>query len=48
MFVQISANPVDIMLVKVYMLTTNHDNDEIEKPYEEISEIKKEEVKWML
>ena len=42
-FVKISAKPVDIVLVQVYMPTTNHDDDEIEKLYEEISE--KEEVK---
>ena len=39
MFVKISAKPVDIVLVQVYMPTTNHDDDEIEKLYEEISEI---------
>ena len=30
MFVKISAKPVDIVLVQVYMPTTNHDDDEIE------------------
>jgi hypothetical protein len=39
MFVKINAKPVDIVLVQVYMPTTNHDDDEIEKLYEEISEI---------
>ena len=34
-----SAKPVDIVLVQVYMPTTNHDDDKIEKLYEEISEI---------
>ena len=29
----------DIVLVQVYMPTTNHDDDEIDKLYEEISEI---------
>ena len=38
MFVKISAKPVDIVLVQVYMPTTNYD-DEIENLYEEISEI---------
>jgi hypothetical protein len=38
MFVKTSAKPVDIVLVQVYMPTTNHD-DKIEKLYEEISEI---------
>ena len=42
-FVKISAKPVYFVLVQVYMPTTNHDDDEIEKLYEEISE--KEEVK---
>ena len=38
--VKISVKPVDIALVQVYMPTTNHDDDdEIEKLYEEISEI---------
>jgi hypothetical protein len=40
MFVKISAKPVDIVLVQVYMPTTNHDDNEIEKLYEEISEVK--------
>ena len=32
MFVKISSKPVDIVLVQVYMPTTNHDDDdEIEK-----------------
>ena len=35
-FVKISAKPVDIVLVQVYMPTINHDDDEIEKLYEEI------------
>ena len=39
MFVKISAKHVDIVLVQVYMPTTNHGDDEIEKLYEEISEI---------
>ena len=39
MFVKISAKPVDTVLVQVYMPTTNHDDDVIEKLYEEISEI---------
>jgi hypothetical protein len=39
MFVKISAKPVDIVLVQVYMPTTNHDDDKIEKLYQEISEI---------
>ena len=39
MFVKISAKPVDIMLVQVYMPTTSHDDNEIENLYEEISEI---------
>ena len=30
---------VDIVLVQVYMPSTNHNDDEIEKLYEEISEI---------
>ena len=39
MIVKISAKPVDIVLMQVYMSTTNHDDDKIEKLYEEISEI---------
>ena len=35
MFVKISAKPVDIVLVQLYMSTTIHDEDEIEKLYEE-------------
>ena len=39
MFVKKSAKPVDIVIVQVYMRTTNHDDDKIEKLYEEISDI---------
>jgi hypothetical protein len=35
MFVKISAKPVDTVLVQVYMPTTNHGDDDIEKLYEE-------------
>jgi hypothetical protein len=38
-FVKISAKPVNIVLVQVYVPTTNHDDDKIEKLYEDISEI---------
>ena len=36
MLVQISVKPVDMVLVQVYMSTTKHDDDEIEKRYKEI------------
>jgi Endonuclease/Exonuclease/phosphatase family. len=39
MFVKISAKPIDIVLVQVYIPTTNNDDDEIEKLYDKISEI---------
>ena len=39
MFVKISVKPTDIVLVQVYMPTTNHDDDKIEKLYKEVSEI---------
>jgi len=39
LFVKINVKPVDIVLAQVYMPTTNHDDIEIEKLYEEISEI---------
>ena len=29
MFVKISVKPIDIVLVQVYMPTTNHDGDEL-------------------
>ena len=48
MFVKISAKPVDIVLVQVYMPTKNHDDDEIEKNFMKRSVrycTKKEEVK---
>jgi hypothetical protein len=36
----ISAKPVDIVLVKMYKSTTDHDDDKVEKKYEEeVSEI---------
>ena len=47
MFVKISAKPVDIVLVQVYMPTTNHDDDEIENCMKRSVRhcTKKEEVK---
>jgi hypothetical protein len=39
MFVKITAKPVDIVLVKVYMPKTNCDDDEVEKLYDVISDI---------
>jgi hypothetical protein len=39
MFVKLSAKPVDIVLVQVYMPTKNYDDNEIEKLYEDTSEI---------
>jgi hypothetical protein len=33
------VKPVDIVLVQVYISTTNHDSDKIEKLYDEIGEI---------
>jgi hypothetical protein len=41
-FVKISAKPI-IVIVQVYMSTTDHDNEKIEKMYKEISEILHEE-----
>ena len=41
--VKISVKPVDIVLVQVYMPTANQDENEIEKLYEEISEIQHQE-----
>jgi hypothetical protein len=39
MFVKISIKLVDIVIVQINMLTMDHDDDEIEKMYNEISEI---------
>ena len=39
MFVKISVKPTDIVLVQVYIPTTNHDDDKIEQLYKEDSEI---------
>jgi hypothetical protein len=45
-YVKISAKPVDIVVVQVYMPTTNHDEDEIEKKlHQKISEILHQEGK---
>ena len=43
MFVQVNAKPVDIVLVQVYMPKKDHDDDEIEELYKEISEIQHQE-----
>ena len=47
MFVEISAKSVDLVLVQVYMPTTNHDDDEIENCMKRSVRhcTKKEEVK---
>ena len=38
-FVKTSATPVDIVIVQVYMRTVDHDDEGIEKVYDEISDI---------
>ena len=38
-FVKISVENVDVVLVQVYMATTNHGDDKIEKLYKEIRKI---------
>ena len=42
MFVKISAKPVGVVIVKVYMPTTDHDDNEIDKMYDEIGEMHQE------
>ena len=39
MFVKISAEPVDILVIQVYMPTSDHDVKEVEKMYDEIEGI---------
>src|ERR1051325_1421836 len=39
MLVKLKADPVDIVLVQIYMPTTDHDDEEIEKMYEKLEEI---------
>ena len=50
MFVKIWTKPADIVIVQGYMPSTDHNDDETEKMYDEISEIlyiKKEEIMWI-
>ena len=44
-FVEISANPVDIVILQVCMSTTTHIDDEIGKMYDEITDILHKEGK---
>src|SRR5678815_2678839 len=37
--VKVSATPVDMMIIQVYMPTTDHEYDEIEEMYEQIQNI---------
>ena len=37
--VKVSAMPVDMVIIQVYMPTTDHEDDEIEQLYEQIEEI---------
>lgn len=39
MFVNVSADPVDILIVRVYMPTSDHDENEIDEMYGTVSEI---------
>ena len=39
MFVKIKAEPVDILIVQVYMPTSDHEDEEVEKMYDEIEDI---------
>ena len=43
LYIKIKADPVDIVMIQVYMPTTAHDDDEVEKIYEDIEEIIKED-----
>ena len=43
LLVRVSAEPVDIVLVQVYMPTTDADDDEVEEMYEQIEELVKKE-----
>ena len=37
--VKIKAEPVDIMIIQVYMPTTNHEEEEVENMYESLEEV---------
>ena len=39
MMVRLSADPVDMVLLQVYMLTSDHEDEEIEEMYEKLDEI---------
>ena len=39
LMVKVSATPVDMMIIQVYMPTTDHEDDEIEDMYEQIESI---------
>ena len=39
MMIKISATPVDIAIIQVYMPTTTHNDDEIEIMYEQIEKL---------
>ena len=37
--VKIQGEPIDIVLIQIYMPTTNHDDEEVEAMYEKVEEI---------
>ena len=42
MMIKINAEPVDIMIIQVYMPTSTADEEDIEQMYDQIEEIMKE------
>ena len=36
MVVKIQGEPIDIVLIQIYMPTTNHDDEEVEAMYEKV------------
>jgi hypothetical protein len=43
MCIKLSANPVDLLVIQVYMPTSNHTDEEVEELYDEISDILQQE-----
>ena len=43
MMIKLSADPVDVVIIQVYMPTSTHNHDEIESMYDQIEELFDEE-----
>src|SRR6476661_11029494 len=43
MMIKLNAEPVDVVIIQVYMPTTEHDDEEVDQMYEQIEELIKKQ-----